>query len=665
MGMKLAAYNILVNKKKLIKTKFEAYTTSDSGKRAGAFKKMGYLAGLNFSYYVLGDRSQEIKLPKEKRILPISESSVPELSAESFSQKLSQYDVITFDVFDTLIYRYLAKPTDVFYFVGEKLNYPNYRKLRTEAEVNARKEKHRMSGTYEVNLDEIADTLSGMTGLDKNLIIEEELKAEKNFCYANPYMKKVWEGLLQKGKKPIILSDMYLSENYMRELLCACGYDVSDTEIIVSCDILKSKAEGNVYKLLKEMKAESNNFAHVGDNEHSDINNAEKSGITAFRCINPDNKGNPYRTSEMSPLVRSAWAGLVNKKMYGSEEQYDKYFSYGYNCGGLLVYGYAQFIEKLAKEKDIDKILFLSRDGYIVKEVYNRYFGGCENEYIYWSRTLGTTANADNMRNDFTDKHIIQKISSKLTVKDIIADMGLTDLKNQPDIDSSRIVDDIVAVQLAKWVQENWKEISPVLHKEKENAIRYVREVIGTAKKILLVDCGWAGSGYFSLSSVIKQISPDCEVFGALCATNNAYHLNADTSDSFIQSGKISAYCFSSAHNRDLYYAHLPTLKHNLYFEMMFSSEEGSAIKIDDDGKPVLSDNPNKEYARSIADGILSFAEDYNRLCNTYNYLKNISGNDAYAPFGFAAKDKNYFSNGFKEYVFEEQVMKRKKKSSE
>ena len=53
MGMKLAVYNVLVNRKKLIKTKFEAYTNSDSGKRAGTFKKMKYLAGLNFSYYIL------------------------------------------------------------------------------------------------------------------------------------------------------------------------------------------------------------------------------------------------------------------------------------------------------------------------------------------------------------------------------------------------------------------------------------------------------------------------------------------------------------------------------------------------------------------------------------------------------------------------------------
>ncbi|MBQ8790728.1 MAG: hypothetical protein IJZ51_05410 [Ruminiclostridium sp.] len=659
MGMKLAAYNILVNKKKLIKAKFEAYTNSDSGKRAGTFKKMRYLAGLNFSYYILGDRSQEIKLPKEKRILPVCESRTAEVSAEELVKKLSDFDVITFDVFDTLIYRYLARPTDVFYFVGERLNFPNYRKLRIDAEVSTRKEKHRLSGTYEVSIDEIADTLHNTTGLDKATVIAEELIAEKNFCYANPYMKKVWEALCKKGKKPVILSDMYLSEEYMRELLSFCGYDVSDTEIIVSCDILKSKAEGNVYKLLKEMKAESKSFAHVGDNAHSDIENAQKHGITAFRCTNPDSKGNLYRTDEMSPLVKSAWAGLVNKKMYGSEEQYDKYFCYGYNCGGILIYGYAQFIEKLAKEKNIDKILFLSRDGYIVKKIYDSYCGGCDTEYIYWSRSLGTIASADSMRNDFTDKYILQKTSNSKIVLDALEEMGLAELADSLGIDTSRTLDGNGAVALSSCIYENWDKVSPILNKDKENILSYVKDVIEDKKRVLLVDCGWAGSGYFSLSSVIKEINPDCEVYGALCATNNAYHLSADTSDSFIQSGRLSAYCFSSAHNRDLYHAHLPTLKHNLYFEMLFSSEEGSALKIDENKKPVLSDNPNSEYVRKIADGIIAFARDYDLLCGKYPYLKNISGNDAYAPFGYAARDKDYFKKGFTEYSHEEQVMKK------
>ncbi len=380
MGLKQKVSDILINKKELIKRKYNAYTESDIGQQAGKLGKMSYLLKLNFGYYVLRDRSEEIKLSKGRCVLPLCESSIPSVSATELAKSLTEYDIISFDVFDTLIYRYVSKPADVFYFVGERLGISDYRRIRTEAETSVRKEKHSLSGTYEVNIEEIAEKVCKVTGLSRNEIISEELIAEKNFCYANPYMKKVWEELLKSGRKPMILSDMYLPEGYMRELLTSCGYDVSECEIIVSCDILKSKAEGSAYKLLKEMKQEAKSFAHIGDNEHSDIKNARKQGITAFQCVNPDKKGNIYRTGEMTPIIRTVWAGLVNKKMYGCEEKYDKYFCFGYNYMGILIYGYCSFIKVLAKKNGAEKILFSGDTSRLVKEVYDSLFGGCQTD---------------------------------------------------------------------------------------------------------------------------------------------------------------------------------------------------------------------------------------------------------------------------------------------
>lgn len=371
MGLKQKVSDILINKKELIKRKYNAYTESDAGQRTGKAGKAAYLLKLNFGYYVLRDRSEEIKPPKGKCVLPLCESSIPSVSATELARSLAEYDIISFDVFDTLIYRYLSKPADVFYIVGEGLGISDYRRIRTEAEALARKEKHSLSGTYEVNIEEIADKVCEATGLSRDEIISEELIAEKSFCYANPYMKKVWEELLKSGKKPMILSDMYLPEEYMRELLTACGYDVSESEIIVSCDILKSKAEGSIYRLLKKMKREARSFAHIGDNEHSDIKNAQKHSIAAFQCVNPDKKGNIYRTEEMTSLIRSVWAGLVNKKMYGSEEAYDKYFCFGYNCIGILIYSYCGFINELAKKQGADKISFYGDERELLKTVYD------------------------------------------------------------------------------------------------------------------------------------------------------------------------------------------------------------------------------------------------------------------------------------------------------
>lgn len=376
MGIKQKAYNVLANRKPQIKQKFENYLGSEKGQKSGTAGKFSHLLKLNFSYYVMGDRSTcGAYIPT---VIPVNESRIPSQTPEEFAKELMEYDLVTFDVFDTLIYRYVARPTDVFYFSQDVADRVNFRKQRTEAESMARIEKKRLSGSTEVTLEEIAEMLEKTSGIDKEVLTQSEFETEKKFCFASPYMKKVWDILLENGKKPMILSDMYLGEERIRELLNSCGHNVSDTEIIVSCDIQKSKYDGKVYKLLKKLKKDCTTFAHVGDNEYSDIGNAQKAQITAFRCENPDSRGNVYRTKDMSPLVQSVWAGLVNKKMYGEVVQYDKHFCSGYNYLGLLLFGFLSYVERLSADSR-SKVVFCGEKSEILKNIYDRFFSGCGN----------------------------------------------------------------------------------------------------------------------------------------------------------------------------------------------------------------------------------------------------------------------------------------------
>mgnify|MGYP006974362159 CR=1 FL=1 len=45
-------------------------------------------------------------------------------------------------------------------------------------------------------------------------------------------------------------------------------------------------------------------------------------------------------------------------------------YEYGYIYGGLFVTGYCSFIHDYCRQHDVDKILFLSRDGDILKQAY-------------------------------------------------------------------------------------------------------------------------------------------------------------------------------------------------------------------------------------------------------------------------------------------------------
>ena len=83
-----------------------------------------YLLWLNLAYYVfhvkkLG-RLPEAGIYEEKR-LPVSGSEselflsdYPDLSVQSFVNELMKYDVVSFDIFDTLIFRPFSSPDDLF-----------------------------------------------------------------------------------------------------------------------------------------------------------------------------------------------------------------------------------------------------------------------------------------------------------------------------------------------------------------------------------------------------------------------------------------------------------------------------------------------------------------------------------------------------------------------
>ena len=112
----------------------------------------------------------------------------------------------------------------------------------------------------------------------------------------------------------------------------------------------------------------------------------------------------------MTSLVGSAYRGIVNAKLQNGLKKYTQYYEFGYTYAGFLALGYCNFIHKFAKEHGIEKVLFLSRDGYILKRVYDRLFPNEKTEYAYWSRSAAIKASAGRFRNELLLRYIKYKI---------------------------------------------------------------------------------------------------------------------------------------------------------------------------------------------------------------------------------------------------------------
>ena len=189
-------------------------------------------------------------------------------ASEHVLMELLEYDVISFDVFDTLIFRKVRKPTDIFYLLEKEQNIPGLAKKRIRAEQRARDAKYMRHNTREVSIEDIYRELD-IDGFDKYEIMHKEIEKELQNCYANPVMKKIAQILAGKHKTIVAVSDMYLHGEQIRQMLRKSGYE-EILKIYSSCDYSAGKSDGRLFPdILQEWNPGS--LIHIGDNFNSDV----------------------------------------------------------------------------------------------------------------------------------------------------------------------------------------------------------------------------------------------------------------------------------------------------------------------------------------------------------------------------------------------------------
>ena len=93
---------------------------------------------------------------------------------EKLCLELAQFDIISFDIFDTLVLRAFPDPKVIFDLWGCQFGLQYGRKMRAEAEKECRKQ----NGDMEVTLDEIYERVSKASGIDKGIGMQAEIDLE-------------------------------------------------------------------------------------------------------------------------------------------------------------------------------------------------------------------------------------------------------------------------------------------------------------------------------------------------------------------------------------------------------------------------------------------------------------------------------------------------------
>lgn len=317
------------------------------------------------------------------------ESLNDKVRTADLTSKLEQYHanikVLSLDCFDTLIWRKTATPTDLFFALQKKPTFQSLgfsALLRSQAEKKARQIKQFKQQGHEVTLEDIYREYNpSFSAAEIEALTQEELATESENCYAFPPIVNLIRKAHQLGIKVILVSDTYLTELQLRQLLTqALPSDVMQMIAKICCSSAYqcTKTHGLFAQILKTLPFTAAEILHIGDNYSADYVAARALKLNALHFLPEDE-----RITDLLRLQAIA-ASIADTTIRNSRPffspfrgvfastslNFDKPGTFlGYASLGPLMYAFARFIcdevEQMRLAGKQPKVLFLMRDGYL------------------------------------------------------------------------------------------------------------------------------------------------------------------------------------------------------------------------------------------------------------------------------------------------------------
>ncbi|KAI4448518.1 hypothetical protein C823_003038 [Eubacterium plexicaudatum ASF492] len=211
-------------------------------------------------------------------------------------------------------------------------------------------------------------------------------------------------GECEKGKAVYLLSDMYYPGPYMEELLQEHGIS-GYAGLFVSCDLRKEKSDGSLYQWYLSYVGEGKKL-HIGDNRRADVQRAAEYGIDTYHIYSAYEL---LAASAMQDILADT-VSLQKRHILGLmvSKAFNDPFVLGHTGGrlhirdarqvgfyfvGPLLTEFVVWLGQQMEKMKIRQMLFPSRDGYLVKKIYEIVMdGGVQTVYFRTSRRAASVA---------------------------------------------------------------------------------------------------------------------------------------------------------------------------------------------------------------------------------------------------------------------------------
>lgn len=289
--------------------------------------------------------------------------------------------VVSFDIFDTLVTRRISNPAVAFDLMEYQHTAaePALLSLLSERMNTAGKVLASRHGKVDdITVDEIYNSMSFFK------VSDIEKHTEISLCIPHPLGIQLYNYARKKNKKIFIASDMYLDQQTIERILKNCGINKWD-ELFLSSSLGKKKDTGKLFTHLLR-KAEPlgykpKDICHIGDNWVGDVLKPRQQNIIAKRFAPLNEVVHPLvpltkKVSEGLSQAGRIWESFCTQSSRiwhkrSLRSTVDFYTKLGFELTGPLAAMMAMHTADIARNSKVNKIVFMARDGRIIKKAFD------------------------------------------------------------------------------------------------------------------------------------------------------------------------------------------------------------------------------------------------------------------------------------------------------
>lgn len=415
----------------------ESYLTRGCFLKSRLLAEPGYLSGVLEAFKERHDQSGLEMFPEAAQVGNSIETLITPTDLGRCRERFEQFtksaltnrthpvatiahEIVSFDVFDTLVYRAVLMPSQVFLLMQDKLRsemrdrlpgpfIEGFASLRQAAEKALTKQAAaRLDGPEEITIEQVYGLLAADFSLsqqqcDQLIVLEQEM--ELAAIRPRPAGRGLYLQAQAQGQEIILISDFIHDKDFVEAVLKRCGYD-DWAALYVSSAVGCKKHSGALFDhVVGDLGLDPQMTLHIGDNAHGDVRMAQEAGWKARHLPSIPSKIIAQCTDRplnISVVCNSVFIGAVLSAYGGCYHDDDNSQSsaaliateeqLGFLTLGPAMYYFSRWLCNEARETGCKQIMLFGRDTVLAYRILKNCFdkdlqqGGLSICYIPMSR---------------------------------------------------------------------------------------------------------------------------------------------------------------------------------------------------------------------------------------------------------------------------------------